>query len=165
MYIIFRSFSDVTVEMVSSVIDEIPQLISESDLHIAQLALQLLTLMFKLPVCTPSKGMLADILPKIYNIVKSPLLHGMEALTSPSCSSSTKFCLAGGALNAVLDFFRILVTSNDGRKTRNENFVSFRDVLRALIEPIYPQRLATKQRGSAPAGNPPLHKQAFHSTG
>lgn len=60
----------------STVVEEIPQLINESDLHIAQLALQLLTLMFQLPTSASTKGMLGDILPNIYNIVKSPLLHG-----------------------------------------------------------------------------------------
>jgi len=62
--------------MVSSVLQEIPQLINEIDLHITQLAIQLVTLVMGLSVAANAKAMLNDILPNIYQIVKSPLLHG-----------------------------------------------------------------------------------------
>ena len=62
--------------MVSAVLQEIPQLINEIDLHITQLAIQLVTLIMGLSVAANAKAMLNDILPNIYQIVKSPLLHG-----------------------------------------------------------------------------------------
>ena len=63
-----------------------------------------------------------------------------------------------------MDFFRVLVASSDARRSRSDvTFVTFRDVLRSLIEPIYPQRTTSKQRPNTQQS--PLHKQAFHSTG
>ncbi|CAK8675597.1 unnamed protein product [Clavelina lepadiformis] len=144
---IFSNFaSDITAEMMISVVEEIPQLINETDLHITQLAMQLLSLMMKLPIASSIKGILNDILPNVYQIVRSPLLHG-------------------GALNAVLEFFRVLVTCSETKRLRSEeSIVSFRDVLRSLIEPIYPQRGASKQRSGSTQNSSNLHKQAFHST-
>nr|CAB3227534.1 cullin-associated NEDD8-dissociated protein 1 [Phallusia mammillata] len=147
---IFNNFSsDITSDMMKSVMDEIPQLISDSDLHITQLAMQLTSLMIQQPIAVGIKGLLNDILPNVYFIVRSPLLQG-------------------GALSAVLHFFHVLVTTSDARRKQgDDSAVSFRDVLRSLIEPIYPQR-STKQKVSSPQGSTSttttLHKQAFHST-
>ena len=72
--------SDVTAEMMSAVIQEIPLLIDESDLHIAQLTLRLLTLMLKHPSSKGIKPLIVSILPRVYSIVKSPLLQGTVTL-------------------------------------------------------------------------------------
>ena len=62
--------------MMSSVLEEVPQLINENDLYITQLSIQLLSFMMKLPVAGNAKEMLNQVLPNIYHIVQSPLLHG-----------------------------------------------------------------------------------------
>jgi len=146
---IFKKFpSDVTAEMMSAVIQEIPLLIDESDLHIAQLTLRLLTLMLKHPSSKGIKPLIVSILPRVYSIVKSPLLQGMS-------------------LEALLCFLQVLVVKHDGQRS----FVSFREVLRSLIEPIYPQqqlhqpqqpRMSSKSRSREDSEG--LHKQAVHST-
>ena len=69
-------------------------------------------------------------------------------------------------MKSVLDFLAVLVRRNGESKS----FVGFRDVLRSLIEPIYPQQLMKKpQRGtkirSRDEAADILHKQAYHSTG
>lgn len=147
---IFKNYSyDVTMEMMSAVVQELPNLIDESDLHIAQLSLQLLTLMLSHPSSKGMKPLLCHILPKVFAIVKSPLLQG-------------------NALKSVLYFLQILVSRpEDGSKP----FVSFREILRSLIQPIYPQQhLDQPQRSSSKTGksdataSESLHKQAYHST-
>lgn len=162
----------------TSVIDEIPQLISDSDLHITQLAMQLTSLMIQQSIAVGIKGLLNDILPNVYLIVRSPLLQGKlnvmlvySIFLNANCyiyPYSLLILPLGGALNAVLHFFHILVATSDTcRKQGDESAVSFRDVLRSLIEPIYPQR-SSKQRVSSPQSSTStttLHKQAFHSTG
>ncbi|XP_078488265.1 cullin-associated NEDD8-dissociated protein 1 isoform X1 [Ciona intestinalis] len=148
---IFTNFADdISNEMMGSVIEEIPHLINDADLHITQLCMQLLVLMLQLPISSNVKqGLLVETLPNIYQIIKSPLLQG-------------------AALNAVLDFFRILITISERQKEIGDPpLVAFRDVLRSLIEPIYPQKSSSsKQRlSSSPQGQTTsLHKQAFHST-
>uniref|UniRef100_F6Z3T2 TATA-binding protein interacting (TIP20) domain-containing protein n=1 Tax=Ciona intestinalis TaxID=7719 RepID=F6Z3T2_CIOIN len=148
---IFTNFADdISNEMMGSVIEEIPHLINDADLHITQLCMQLLVLMLQLPISSNVKqGLLVETLPNIYQIIKSPLLQG-------------------AALNAVLDFFRILITISERQKEIGDPpLVAFRDVLRSLIEPIYPQKSSSSKPrlSSSPQGQTTsLHKQAFHST-
>ena len=75
--------------MMSSVMEEVPQLISESDLHITQLAVQLVTLMMRLPMGSSLKDMLSAVLPNIYHIVRSPLLHGKLSIKTSSGNVSS----------------------------------------------------------------------------
>ena len=62
--------------MMKSVVQEVPLLIDEIDLHISQLTIQLLTLILQQQQSREIKPLLADILPKVYCIIKSPLLQG-----------------------------------------------------------------------------------------
>ncbi|CAG5130228.1 unnamed protein product [Candidula unifasciata] len=112
--------------MLADVMKEMPPLINENDLHISQLTLSLLT--------TISRGhkhsisnIHSDILPQILVLVQSPLLQG-------------------GALNAVLEFFRALIALNLPK-------LGFRDLLQMLIMPVYDTRPSS---GS-------IHRQAYHS--
>uniref|UniRef100_H2YRC2 TATA-binding protein interacting (TIP20) domain-containing protein n=1 Tax=Ciona savignyi TaxID=51511 RepID=H2YRC2_CIOSA len=126
---IFTNYADeIASGMMASVIEEIPHLINDADLHITQLCMQLLVLMLQLPVSNDAKkGLLVETLPNVYTILKSPLLQGF-------------------ALNSVLEFFRVLISISEMQKSSGEPpLVAFRDVLRSLIEPIYPQKLTTKQ--------------------
>jgi cullin-associated NEDD8-dissociated protein 1 len=112
--------------MLADVMKEMSPLINENDLHISQLTLNLLT--------TISRGhkqsisnIQAEILPQILVLVQSPLLQG-------------------GALSAVLEFFRALIALSLPR-------LGFRDLLQMLILPVYDTRPST---GS-------IHRQAYHS--
>lgn len=97
-------------DMISIVMKELPPLISETDLHISQLTLNLLTSISR--VHPQSLSLVSSaILPEILVLVRSPLLQG-------------------GALNAMLEFFQALVASNLPG-------LGFRDLLQRLTEPVY----------------------------
>ncbi|XP_077972104.1 cullin-associated NEDD8-dissociated protein 1-like [Styela clava] len=160
---IFTNYpGDITVKMIHDVEQELAPLINENDLHITQLAIRLLSLMINTPAASaggpnwPSPldarpNLTSDILPTVYVIVQSSLLQG-------------------GALKAVLDFFKTLVTCQAARSDGSE--ISFHKVLRKLIEPIYVPEKQTKQQARASMSPPPsagqarqtLSKQAYHST-
>uniref|UniRef100_A0A131XVQ6 Putative tata-binding protein-interacting protein n=1 Tax=Ixodes ricinus TaxID=34613 RepID=A0A131XVQ6_IXORI len=102
--------SSLSPEMVSTVMRELPPLISEADLHISQLTLQLLTSMSR--VHQQSLSLVSSaILPEILVLVRSPLLQG-------------------GALTAMLEFFQALVASNLPG-------LSFNELLQELSGPVY----------------------------
>lgn len=91
------------------VIAELPSLLNEADLHIAQLTLTLLTTIAKLYPLALSK--INDyILPEILKLVRSPLLQG-------------------AALQAMLEFFQALVQANMPG-------LGYRELLGMLIAPI-----------------------------
>lgn len=80
--------SAVTPVMVDAVLAELPPLISESDMHVSQMALSFLS---TLAVTHPSSlGQLSggNILQQLIALVRSPLLQG-------------------GALTAMLDFYQV----------------------------------------------------------
>ncbi|XP_051551016.1 cullin-associated NEDD8-dissociated protein 1-like [Myxocyprinus asiaticus] len=96
--------------MIESILSEVPALIQESDMHISQVAITLITCMAK--VCPSSLSKTWNtILPEVLNLVHSPLLQG-------------------GALNSILEFFQALV----GTKASN---MSYNDLLKALKGPYY----------------------------
>ncbi|GLV39340.1 Cullin-associated and neddylation-dissociated 1 [Carabus blaptoides fortunei] len=96
-------------DLLRSVISEVPPLLSEADLHIAQLTLVLLT-----SIARVYSGALVDvsdtILPEILVLVKSPLLQG-------------------AALDAMLEFFQALV----GCRLPG---LGYHDVLKLLVRPV-----------------------------
>ncbi|CAL1532474.1 unnamed protein product [Lymnaea stagnalis] len=116
----------VTSNMLSDVMKEMPPLINENDLHISQLTLNLLTTISRSHKQSIS-NIQTEILPQILILVQSPLLQG-------------------GALNAVLEFFRALIALNLPK-------LGFRDLLQMLILPVYDTRLTSG----------PIHRQAYHS--
>ncbi|XP_064480368.1 cullin-associated NEDD8-dissociated protein 1-like [Ornithodoros turicata] len=102
--------TNLSADMISIVMKELPPLISESDLHISQLTLNLLTSISR--VRAQSLTLVSSaILPEILVLVRSPLLQG-------------------GALNAMLEFFQALVASSLPG-------LSFKDLLQRLTEPVY----------------------------
>jgi len=97
-------------KLFDDILKELSSLISESDLHVSQLSLTLLT-----SVCRMTKSSMThvtnDILPQILLLIRSPLLQG-------------------AALQAMLEFFQALVvTSNKG--------VSFSELFQMLTRPVY----------------------------
>uniref|UniRef100_A0A2C9JF10 TATA-binding protein interacting (TIP20) domain-containing protein n=1 Tax=Biomphalaria glabrata TaxID=6526 RepID=A0A2C9JF10_BIOGL len=112
--------------MLADVMKEMPPLINENDLHISQLTLNLLTSISRSHKQSIS-NIQTEILPQILILVQSPLLQG-------------------GALNAVLEFFRALIALSLPK-------LGFRDLLQMLILPVYDTRLTSG----------PIHRQAYHS--
>ena len=81
-------------ELLYAVLGEVPPLLSESDLHIAQLTLHLLTSIAKKQgSALQSAGVSGAILPEVFNLLRSPLLQG-------------------GALASLLEFLQALVGFN-----------------------------------------------------
>lgn len=83
-----------TPELLYAVLTEIPPLLSESDLHIAQLTLHLLTSIARNQRSAfQAGGVSATILPEVFNLLRSPLLQGV-------------------ALASLLEFLQALVEFN-----------------------------------------------------
>ena len=83
-----------TPELLYSVLCEIPPLLSESDLHIAQLTLHLLTsIARKQRTALQPTSVSGVIMPEVFNLLRSPLLQG-------------------AALASLLEFMQALVESN-----------------------------------------------------
>ncbi|KAF0028767.1 hypothetical protein F2P81_017872 [Scophthalmus maximus] len=102
--------------MVDAVLAELPPLISESDMHVSQMALSFLS---TLAVTHPSSlGQLSgsNILQQLIALVRSPLLQG-------------------GALAAMLDFYQALVSTETPG-------LGYMDLLRMLTGPVYSQSAA-----------------------
>jgi len=99
----------ISVDMLSPVLAELPPLVNEADLHIAQLTLTLLT---SVVTVHPSA---------IQTIKKSSLTQVLVLAESP--------LLQGGALSAMLEFFATLVAANSSVLTYN-------DLLGLLVNPV-----------------------------
>lgn len=83
-----------TPELLHAVLSEIPPLLSESDLHIAQLTLHLLTSVARNQRSAfQTGGVNGGILSEVFNLLRSPLLQGV-------------------ALGSLLDFLQALVEFN-----------------------------------------------------
>lgn len=89
-----------------------PQLINESDLHIAQLTLSLLTSIIKIQPLAMSFSA-SIIMPEVMTLAKSALLQG-------------------AALNAILLFFQSLVTTNVAQ-------FGYQELVTLLISPLMAQ--------------------------
>lgn len=113
--------------LIDSILSEVPALIQESDMHISQVAITLITCMAK--VCPSSLSKIGGtILPEVLNLVHSPLLQG-------------------GALNSLLEFFKVLVATK-------ANNMGYSDLLKALRGPFYDSRSADSMS---------MHKQSYYS--
>lgn len=96
--------------MIESVLNEIPALIQESDMHVSQVAILLLTCMSK--VCPNSLSKIGGtVLPEVLHLVHSPLLQG-------------------GALSSILEFLQAIVLT----KTSN---TGYGDLMKSLTSPFY----------------------------
>lgn len=109
--VLFKNYGNALVsDMIEDALVELPPLISESDLHISQLTMSLLTSMSQ-----AHKECLVKvndaILPEILILARSPLLQG-------------------AALNAMLEFFQALVSSR-------LHGLSYKEIFQMLIDPIY----------------------------
>ncbi|XP_049773388.1 cullin-associated NEDD8-dissociated protein 1 [Schistocerca cancellata] len=108
--VLVRNYSNaLNSELLDKVIVELSPLLSEADLHIAQLTLTLLTSIAELHPAALTRVSDA-ILPEILTLVKSPLLQG-------------------AALNSMLEFFEALVKAELPG-------LGFRDLLSMLVAPI-----------------------------
>lgn len=94
------------------VLQELPALLSEADLHIAQLSLNLLTSIAKL-IPNALVNITDHILPEILTLVKSPLLQG-------------------AALTSMLELFQALVLANLPG-------LGYRELLSLLVNPVSTQ--------------------------
>ncbi|KAJ8879876.1 hypothetical protein PR048_020493 [Dryococelus australis] len=125
--------SAVNSGLLNKVIVELTPLISEADLHIAQLTLTLLTSIAH--VYPAALALISDtILSEIIVLAKSPLLQG-------------------AALNSMLEFFQALAKAGLPG-------MGYRDLLNMLVAPIASNAAAGNDRSG---GISLLHKQAFHS--
>ncbi|XP_035517719.1 cullin-associated NEDD8-dissociated protein 2 [Morone saxatilis] len=92
------------------VLSELPALVDESDMHVSQVSVTLLTCMAK--ACPSSLAKISSsVLPGVFRLVHSPLLQG-------------------GALAAILDFLQALVLS----KTSN---LGYSQLLKSLTDPFH----------------------------
>lgn len=109
--IIVTSYSDrFKPPLIESVLNELPALIQESDMHVSQVAIMLVTSMAK--VCPNSLAKIGGtILPEVLHLVHSPLLQG-------------------GALGSITEFFQVLVL------TKASN-MGYNDLIKALTGPFY----------------------------
>ncbi|KAK2158819.1 hypothetical protein LSH36_163g01004 [Paralvinella palmiformis] len=103
-------------KMFGNILDELPPLISESDLHVSQLSLNLLTSM----CCINPDAMSSTrdkILPQLMQLLRSPLLQG-------------------AALNAMMEFFQAVVAAgNPGLR--------YSDLLTMITQLVYNPTTAT----------------------
>ncbi|XP_051804068.1 cullin-associated NEDD8-dissociated protein 2 [Acanthochromis polyacanthus] len=92
------------------VLSELPALVDETDMHVSQVSISLLTCMAK--ACPSSLAKISSsVLPGVFRLVHSPLLQG-------------------GALVAIVDFLQALVLS----KTSN---LGYSQLLKSLTEPFH----------------------------
>ncbi|XP_044305788.1 cullin-associated NEDD8-dissociated protein 1 isoform X3 [Varanus komodoensis] len=120
--ILIKNYSDsLTAAMIDAVLDELPPLISESDMHVSQMAISFLTTLAKVYPSSLSK-ISGSILNELIGLVRSPLLQG-------------------GALSAMLEFFQALVVTG----TSN---LGYMDLLRMLTGPVYSQSTALTHKQS-----------------
>uniref|UniRef100_A0A8C4N8T2 Cullin-associated and neddylation-dissociated 1 n=1 Tax=Eptatretus burgeri TaxID=7764 RepID=A0A8C4N8T2_EPTBU len=141
-----RGYRDaLTPTMIETVLQELPPLISESDMHVSQLAVGFLTTLARVYPSSLGKVSNAALAPVIA-LVRSPLLQG-------------------GALTAVLAFFQALVATHMPG-------LGYMELLRLLTGPVYSHtstgaaQLSTSPVSPTSASSSSLltlHKQAFHS--
>ncbi|XP_028513482.1 cullin-associated NEDD8-dissociated protein 1 [Exaiptasia diaphana] len=108
--IFFYPGKSLSEDNIANVLNEVPPLINESDLHISQLTLSLLTATAKVHTNSMAKAS-STTLPAVMELVKSPLLQG-------------------GALNAMLTLLMELVNSGI-------QGMAFSNLFEMLVSPIY----------------------------
>lgn len=109
--ILIKNYSDsLKPAMIECVLMELPDLISENDMHVSQVAITFLTTLAKVYPSSLSK-VSGTVLAELFQLVYSPLMQG-------------------GALSAIVDFFQALVVT----KTVN---MSYAELLKQLTSPIY----------------------------
>jgi cullin-associated NEDD8-dissociated protein 1 len=128
-----------TKTLIKTILLELPLLINENDLLLAQYSLKLTTSICKMnnQQTTLDKEQINSILNKVLELIQSPLLQGT-------------------ALDAVIEFLCALVPQ----------CISYEELVKLLIKPIYSQQKSTTT-ASATANNQQqqlvVHKQAFYS--
>ncbi|XP_032997027.1 cullin-associated NEDD8-dissociated protein 1-like [Lacerta agilis] len=109
--ILIKNYSDsLKPAMIECVLVELPDLISENDMHVSQVAIVFLTTLAKVYPSSLSK-ISGTVLSGLFQLVYSPLMQG-------------------GALKAIVDFFQALVAT----KTVN---MSYAELMKQLTSPIY----------------------------
>ncbi|XP_070594405.1 cullin-associated NEDD8-dissociated protein 1-like isoform X2 [Erythrolamprus reginae] len=109
--VLIRNYSDsLKPAMIECVLMELPDLISENDMHVSQVAIVFLTTLAKVYPSSLSK-ISGTVLSELFQLVYSPLMQG-------------------GVLNAIVNFFQALVVI----KAVN---MSYADLTKQLTSPIY----------------------------
>uniref|UniRef100_A0A8C6YKH2 Cullin associated and neddylation dissociated 2 (putative) n=1 Tax=Naja naja TaxID=35670 RepID=A0A8C6YKH2_NAJNA len=109
--VLIRNYSDsLKPAMIECVLMELPDLISENDMHVSQVAIVFLTTLVKVYPSSLSK-ISGTVLSELFQLVYSPLMQG-------------------GALNAIVDFFQALVLIKAVH-------MSYADLMKQLTSPIY----------------------------
>lgn len=126
--------------LIKTILNELPPLIHENDLLLAQCALKLTTSICQFNSTNVDKKQTQLILNKVLELIQSPLLQGT-------------------ALDAVIEFLRAL----------HPNCVSYKELVQLLIEPVY-SKSSNATTNAAAAKNDlhqqqqlVVHKQAFYS--
>ncbi|CAF1075968.1 unnamed protein product, partial [Adineta ricciae] len=129
--------------MIKAILVELPLLINENDLLLAQYALKLTTSICKIAngQALIDREQIQAILNKVLELIQSPLLQGT-------------------ALDAVIEYLRSLVPQ----------CVSYEELVKLLIKPVYSQQKSGSTSASATSTNEHqqqqqlvVHKQAFYS--
>ncbi|XP_065897890.1 cullin-associated NEDD8-dissociated protein 1-like [Dysidea avara] len=133
---LFKVYAQViTASLMQEVVQELPVLITENDLHVSQLVLQFLSSMMETCPADAVKNMLDMLMPNIIKLVLSSLLQG-------------------SSLAAAMDFFQKLVTMK---------IMAHEQVFELLTSAVYsPTPLSTQQQSSS-STNFVIHRQAFRS--
>ncbi|KAG8232409.1 hypothetical protein J437_LFUL013981 [Ladona fulva] len=123
-------------ELLNEVTSELPPLISEADLHVAQLTLTLLTSISSL-LPTALIGPAPAILPEVLHLVRSPLLQG-------------------AALDSMLGFFKALVVAGLPG-------LGHADLLGMLVSLVHRGNSGVPTTHPSRGTLPVVHRQAYHS--
>ncbi|XP_075039823.1 cullin-associated NEDD8-dissociated protein 1-like isoform X1 [Mixophyes fleayi] len=109
--VLVKNYSDcLKPPMLDPLLGELPSLLAESDMHVAQVTVDFLTTLVSAHPASLSK-LSSRILPQLFQLVHSPLLQG-------------------GALASILSFLRALVTSHTSH-------LGYADLLKQLTGPVY----------------------------
>jgi cullin-associated NEDD8-dissociated protein 1 len=120
-------------DLVAMVMEGLPQLISDSDLHISLLVMSLLCTVLTSHRSDVINGIKGPIMTKVIDLVRSPLLQG-------------------NALNTVLQFFRVVVEQRIPD-------LGYDDLFKLLTACVY----SPEERDLQSASHLVVHKQAFHT--
>ncbi|XP_075430782.1 cullin-associated NEDD8-dissociated protein 1-like isoform X3 [Ascaphus truei] len=109
--VLVRNYSDcLKPPMVDPLLGELPPLLAESDMHVAQVTVDFLTILVTAhPASLPKLG--PRVLPQLFQLVHSPLLQG-------------------GALSSIQSFFRVLVLSRTPH-------LGYAELLKQLTGPVH----------------------------
>ena len=117
--------SAISAKSLNVILAELPPLLNESDLHIAQLTMDLMTSISKFQHNMVVLG------PEVYALAQSPLLQVSCSFPPPKTIPNPSF-FKGGALNAMMSLFQAVATPNRPKYSHNE-------LIDLLVNPVMQQ--------------------------